>query len=124
MANEFNPIKSVDGVAIRCPSHYTYKLEDVSAADSGRTEDTMMHKEKVGQLVGIELSWQNINSDEASALLNAFDPEYIMVEYFDLKRNDYRTSEFYVGNRQAPMYNARLDVWTNLSFNIIERSGV
>lgn len=124
MANEFNPIKSVDGVAIRCPSHYLYKLEDVSAADSGRTEDTVMHKEKIGQLVGLELSWQNINSAEVSAILNAFDPEYFIVEYFDAKRNAYRTSEFYVGNRQSPMYNARLDVWTNLSFNIIERSGV
>ena len=43
---EFNPIKSVDGKACRCPSSYQWKLADVSASDAGRTEDTVMHKNR------------------------------------------------------------------------------
>jgi hypothetical protein len=95
----------------------------VSAADAGRTEDTMMHKKRVGQVVGLELSWQNIPTNEVSELLKAFNPEYITVCYLDAMEGKYVTSEFYVGNRSAPMYNSRLGVWQNVSFNIIERSG-
>ncbi len=121
--DELNPIRSVDGKYIKCPSSYLWKLEDVSAADAGRTEDTMMHKKRVGQVVGLELSWQNISTEEASELLKAFDPEYIEVCYLDAMEGKYVTSEFYVGNRSAPMYNSRLGLWQNVSFNIIERSG-
>jgi len=76
---EYNPIRSVDGKAIYCPSSYLWKLEDVSAPDAGRTEDTEMHKKRIGQIVGIELSWQNISSEVVAELLQTFNPEYIMV---------------------------------------------
>lgn len=124
MDQNYNPIRSVDGAAIRCPSSCKYKLEDVSAADAGRTEDTVMDKMRVGQLVGLELEWQNITPVDASALLKAFQPEYITVEYFDLKENQYITSVFYVGNRAAPIYNSRLGIVSSLEFNLIERSGL
>ncbi len=122
--NEYNPIRSVDGKAVYCPSSYQYKLEDVSASDAGRTEDTVMHKKKIGQTVGIELSWQNIPTSVCSAILKAFNPEYITVCYLDAKAGDYVTSQFYVGNRSAPLYSAKTGLWSNVSFNIIERSGV
>ncbi|MBE6683476.1 MAG: hypothetical protein E7595_04900 [Ruminococcaceae bacterium] len=122
--SENNPIRSVDGKSVKCPSSYLWKLEDVSASDAGRTEDTMMHKKRIGQLVGIELSWQNIPTSEVSAILKAFNPEYIKVCYLDAMQGKYVTSEFYVGNRSAPMYNAAKGLWQNVSFNLIERSGV
>ena len=107
----------------RAPSGYIWKLEDVSAADSGRTEDTTMYKEMVGQVVGLELSWTNIGTAEASAILQAFNPEYFYVCYLDLKAGTWVTKEFYCGNRSAPAYNTRLNVWQNVSFNIIARRG-
>lgn len=120
---EHNPIRSVDGKAIKCPSSYLWKLEDVSASDAGRTEDTVMHKKRIGQIVGIELSWQNIPTDEVSAILKAFNPEYITVCYLDAMEGGYVTSEFYVGNRSSPCYNARMGLWSSLSFNLIKRRG-
>ncbi len=122
--SENNPILSVDGKSVKCPSSYLWKLEDISASDAGRTEDTVMDKKRIGQLVGIELSWQNISTSEASAILKAFNPEYIKVCYLDAMQGKYVTSEFYVGNRSAPMYNAAKGLWQNVSFNLIERSGV
>lgn len=119
-----NPIRSVDGAAVKCPSSYLYKLEDVSASDAGRTEDTVMHKKRIGQVVGLELSWWNITTADASAILNAFNPEYITVAYLDLMQGAYATAVFYVGNRSAPMYNAEKGLWQNVSFNLIKRSGV
>lgn len=118
-----NPIRSVDGEAVPCPSSYLYKLEDVSTADAGRTEDTLMHKKRIGQLVGIELSWQNIPTSEVSQILKAFDPEYVTVNYLDAKQGGYVTAVFYVSDRSAPLYNARKGLWRNVSFNLIKRSG-
>lgn len=121
---ENNPIKSVDGVAVKCPSSYLWKLEDISAADAGRTESTVMDKMRIGQVVGLELSWNNLTTREVSSILKAFNPEYISVCYLDAMQGKYVTSEFYVGNRSAPLYNSKLDLWSNVAFNIVERSGV
>lgn len=119
-----NPIRSVDGRAVRCPSEYVWKLEDISASDAGRTEDTVMQKKRIGQIVGLELSWHGLKTDQVSAILRAFNPQYISVCYLDAMQGQYVTSEFYVGDRTAPMYNAKLGLWENVSFHLIERSGV
>lgn len=119
-----NPIRKVDGTDIAAvPSSYVWKLEDVSAPDAGRTEDIVMHKKRVGQVKGIELSWNYLSISTASTILKAFNPEYIMVEYLDAQEGDYVTAEFYVGNRSAPMYNATLGLWENISFNLVKRKG-
>lgn len=119
-----NPIRKVNGTAIAAvPSSYVWKLEDVSAHDAGRTEDIVMHKKRVGQVKGIELSWNYLSISTASAILKAFNPEYIMVEYLDAQEGAYVTAEFYVGNRSAPMYNATLGLWENISFNLVKRKG-
>ncbi len=122
--DEYNPIRSVDGHAIPCPSSYQWKLEDISASDAGRTEDTVMDKKRIGQVVGIELSWQNVDIATAAVILKAFNPEYIRVCYLDAMEGKWLTSEFYVGNRTTPLYNSRLGLWSKISFNLIERSGV
>jgi hypothetical protein len=124
MADEYNPIKSVDGKAVKCPSGYQWKLQDISDSDAGRTEDTVMDKKRIGQCVKLELEWQNITTAEASAILKAFNPEYITICYLDAMEGKYVTSEFYVGDRSAPMYNCRKGIWSNVAFNVIERSGV
>ena len=124
MANEYNPILSVDGEPVKCPSSYQWKLQDISDSDAGRTEDTMMHKNRIGQCVKIELSWRNVTTADASDILRKFNPEYINVSYLDPMNGGYVTKEFYVGDRSAPMYNSQLGLWSNISFNIIERSGV
>jgi hypothetical protein len=83
-----------------------------------------MDKKRIGQCVKLELEWQNITTAEASAILKAFNPEYITICYLDAMAGKYVTSEFYVGDRSAPMYNCRKGIWSNVAFNVIERSGV
>lgn len=122
--NDYNPIRSVDGHAVPCPSSYKWALEDISASDAGRTEDTVMDKKRIGQVVKLEFVWNNVSIEDAAEILSAFNPEYITVCYLDAKEGKYRTSEFYVGNRTSPLYNSVLGLWSKISFNIIERSGV
>lgn len=119
--NEFNPIETVDGAAVPCPSTYVYDLADVSQSDAGRTEDGEMQKKRMGQQVRLQLAWAYPDLENASAVLAAFNPEYISVKYWDVKEGSYVTREFYVGDRSAPMYNFRLGRMENVSFNIVSR---
>ena len=116
-----NPIMSVDGASIPCPSAYTWGLQDISAPGAGRTEDYLMHKMRGAQKVKLTLQWKNVTSDIAIAVIQAFNPEYVTVEYLDLLQGDFTTATFYVGDRSAPLYNASMGLWQNISFNIIER---
>lgn len=117
-----NPIKSVDGVPFNlCPSKYQYGLQDVSSADAGRTEDGNMDKERITQKVKLNLEWSFVSIPDASTILNAFDPEYIEVEYLDAKAGGFVTKTFYVGDRSVPLYNSYYELWENVAFNIIER---
>lgn len=121
-----NPIKSVNGVAVKTPDAedgYKWDLEDVSASDAGRTEDVMMHKKRIGQVDAISLKWSGLTTAEISTILKAFNPEYITVEYLSPLEGEFVTKEFYVGNRSAPMYSSALNLWDNVTFKIIARGG-
>lgn len=70
--SKYNPIASVDGVEIPCPSSYQYMIQDISSPDAGRLENTVMDKMMVGQCVKIELGWNNTSSEVVSQVLKAF----------------------------------------------------
>ena len=118
----YNPIVTVGGATVPCPAVFEWSLNDVSAADAGRTEDTMMWKKRVGQCAKIHLEWHYVTNSEAQTILSAFNPEYISIRYYDAMRG-LRTSTFYVGDRSSLMYNHLMGLWENISFDIIERSG-
>lgn len=96
----------------------------MSDSDAGRTEDFVMNKKRKGQIIKIELSWNNVSIEDASKILKAFNPQYIQICYLDAKAGTWVTSEFYVGNRIAPLYNSAQGLWTRISFNIIQRNAV
>lgn len=122
MASIYNPIQSVNGGEVPCPSTYECIESDVSAADAGRTEDGLMHKMMIGRKVHLQLAWNNISTHDASVILNAFTAqEYFSVEYLDPKQGVFVTKTFYVGDRSVPSYSTRLGIWQNVTFNIIER---
>ena len=55
----YNPIETVGGSAIACPSKYEWTINDVSASDAGRTEDGKMHKKRIARKRKLELEWKN-----------------------------------------------------------------
>lgn len=114
---------TVDGVEIKTPSSFSWGLQDVSDSASGRTQDALMHKNRISQKRKISLSWNYPTPAEASAILKAFNPEYVSVRYPDAMSGMDETRTFYVGDRTAPM-----KIWTinnkrysQVSFDIIER---
>lgn len=119
-----NPLPEVDGVSLPCVSHYQWSEQDISAETAGRTEDMDMHKERKGQAVTLEVGWKNISIFDASRILLAFDSEYVHVVYLDAKTGDFVDKDFYVGDRTAPLYSAKLGVWESISFRLIEKKPV
>lgn len=113
----------VNGVNVKEPSEMTYGLQDISASDAGRTQDTIMHKNRVGQKVTLSLAWSMTTPEETAALLQAFDPEYVNVTYNDAKLNALVTKVFYTGDKTAPvhMWTVNNKYYNKVSFNLIER---
>ena len=105
---------------VKCPSVYTYELEDVSSSGAGRTIDGKMFKCKLRQVVCLSVEWSNITDADVKTLLLLFNSEYVSVKYWDALQGAIATKTFYVGNRTAPMYNSAMGLWSNLGFRIIE----
>lgn len=106
------------------PSALSLEHEDLSDKDAGRTEDGVMHKNYIGTIVGIQLEFKGLRGGVASTLLQLFKYEYVYVRFYDIKINNYETRQFYVGNIKSTAYNAELDLWEKISFNLIERTPV
>lgn len=113
----------VDGVAVKDPSTFTWGLQDISDKDAGRTQDTIMHKNRIGQKRKISLGWNNATKEEAARILTLFDKEYIKVKYPDAKSGKDETRTFYVGDRSAPVkyWMVGMKRYSSISFEIIER---
>lgn len=114
---------TVDGVAMPCPSSFTWGLQDISAAESGRTDDAIMHKNRVGQKRKLSLGWIAKDWQTTARIMRAFNPEYINVRYPDMLSGSYQTRTFYVGDRSAPVkyWLAGRKLIEQISFDIIEK---
>lgn len=118
-----NSMLKVDNVWIKSPSFMTVHIQDVSRNDAGRTEDALMHKNRVARKIKIDLQWSNPTPAETQAILSAFAPEYFQVQFVHPLTNTTTTKTFYSGDQDAPV-----KIWTvgnkryeSISFNIIER---
>ena len=104
------------------PSSMEVEIQDVSSSDAGRTADTIMHKKSLRTIYALSLSWNGLPTAQAKRVLQRFnEAEYFDVTFLDPYTGQMRTKNFYVGNRTVPMYSAVLDIWSNVSFKIIER---
>ena len=104
------------------PATARVTYNDVSSQDAGRTLDGVMHKERIGTCVKIELKWNYVDSATAQAILAAFQPEYIYVQYYDPRTASAQTKYFYAGDRGAGVYNSALDLFESITVNIIEQT--
>ena len=113
----------VDGTEIKTPSSFSWGLQDVSSSESGRTQDSLMHKDRVAQKRKISLAWNNPTDKETAEILKAFNPEYIDVTYPDAMSGTNETRTFYVRDRTAPMkmWTVNKKIYSQISFNIVER---
>lgn len=113
----------VDGKNVKTPAKFEVGIQDVSSADAGRTQDAIMHKNRVAQKITIALAWNATTPEETSEILTAFDPEYVDVSFINPKTNKRETRTFYSGDKAAPMKSWFVGGkwYSQVSFSIIER---
>lgn len=113
----------VDGVKIKSPSSLIWGKQDISASSAGRTDDTIMHKDKVGEKRTLDLSWSGTTPEQTSTILKAFSPEYVQVTYWDAEDGKIEIRTFYTGDKKAPVkiWTVKQKRYESVSFNIIER---
>lgn len=122
MGSNHSMIK-VDGVMIKTPSSFTWGLQDISQSNSGRTQDALMHKNRIAQKRKIDMVWSMPTPEETHSILEAFRPEYVNVTYYDPDDGKVVTRNFYTGDKSAPVKTWMIGKkrYESLSFNIIER---
>lgn len=113
----------VDGVTMPCPSTWQWGLQDVSLGESGRTDDAIMHKNRVAQKRKIQVGFNGVTDEVAHTVLTAINPEYIDVTFYDLMEGHNVTLEMYVSDRTAPFkwWYDGTHVLESLTFDLIER---
>lgn len=113
----------VDGVQIKTPSVMEWGIQDISGGDSGRTQDAVMHKNRISQKRKLSLSWNNPTKEETSAILKSFNTEYVDVSYPDAMSGVEETRTFYVGDRSAPVkiWTVNQKRYSAISFELMER---
>ena len=96
---------------------------DVSAKNAGRTQDVKMHKNRVAKKRTLGLGWVNLTKEQIHQILVAFDPEYIMVTYWDPLAGTDVTKEFYTGDMEANVkwWAKGHERYSTLDFDVIER---
>lgn len=112
---------TVGGVVLPTPSEYIVGLMSLSKAE--RNAVGTMIIERIATKRKIELGWSYLTGPQYSQILNAVDPVFFTVNYFDPKDNANKTGTFYCGDRQAPMmkFTNGVPSWKDIKFNLIER---
>ena len=118
-----NTMIKVNGKNIKTPSVFHPSLQDISASDAGRTQDALMHKNRVAQKRKIQLAWNNVSPEDAHAILSAFSDEYFRVTYYDPWEGETTTRTFYSGDQSSPVKRWAIGnkLYEQVSFDIIER---
>jgi len=117
---------------VKTPSSLDWTKITVSDDDAGRVRKAeingeerraIMFVKKIADKRSLDFTWQNLNANDVSTILIAFDHEYIYCKYKDPKTNTYETRQFYTGDMKASVYSYALDgiIYKTLSFGIIER---
>lgn len=80
-----------------------------------------MNKMRKGQSDTYELLWVAVSIANCSAILQAFNPEYVLINCLDAKAGTWVEKRFYVGDRVAPLYNSALGLWESVGFTIVQQ---
>ena len=119
-------ILQINKIDIADPKTLQWDLYDLDGEDgSGRTQDGLMHRDRVAVKRKLICTWSPMTNEEISVLLKAMDSIFFTMRYPDAHDGAYREGTFYVGDRSTPLYmwNAEKKkyLWEGLSANFIER---
>ncbi|MDY2627017.1 MAG: hypothetical protein SOW08_01680 [Lachnospiraceae bacterium] len=113
----------VDGKRVKDPSTMTWGLKDVTSGDTGYTEDGIYHKTAIATKRKLSLGWNFPTPEETAAILQAFNPVYVDVTYYDAMSGQEETRTFWSDGKNAPvkMWTAGKKLYTSITINLEEQ---
>ena len=100
-----------------------WQRNDIDGPDAGRTMDGVMHRERVGTKIRLDITCKPLLSNELMTVLNLIYPEYVSVEYDDPMYGRV-TKQMYSNNNPASYLikkpNGR-EYWSGITFPLVER---
>lgn len=118
----FNIIES-SARTFKCPAKWRWKKSDVSGSDAGRTDDILMHKNRIGMKRTLSLGWVNLSKSEIHEILKSFEPQYVGVKYWDPLSGKDDIRIFYTGDMASEVktWARGRERYSSLEFDVIER---
>ena len=100
-----------------------WSRNDIDAQNSGRdTQDGLMHRKRVSQKVRLDITCRPLKHDELNTLLNAIQPQWLSVQYYDPRQGATVTKKMYTSTVPAAFYfdDGIVQYWTGVEFPLIE----
>lgn len=97
---------------------------DIDAPNSGRdTQDGLMHRARVATKIRLDVTCKPLLQEEATIVLQAIQPEWLEVKYFDILAGAIVNKRMYSNNIPATFLLQRgaRQYWQGIAFPLIER---
>lgn len=101
-----------------------WSRNDIDAQNSGRdTQDGLMHRKRVAQKKRLDITCRPLLQAELTTVLNAIEPQWLQVRYYDPKENATVTKIMYTSTVPASFFfdDGIKQYWTGVEFPLIER---
>ena len=112
----------IDTVTMPTPSSMQQDIEPIVKAE--RTESGEMFKEFIAEKRKLNCTWNYLTNAQAVTLFDAIEPNFISIEYEDIKTGTTRTGTFYAGPASGSVtrYSSGTAVaYTDVKVNFIEK---
>lgn len=124
MARKLTNLFQIDGKQMYAPDNdMAFSFEDIDAADSGRTEDGVMHRSPVRYKVGTwNFKYSTLTEAEVKYMESLFS-DSATFQFTHPSRKDATKTEVstcYRSKYSLSWYSQKHGVWKNYTFNIIE----
>lgn len=118
-----------DYIDIKAPESYKPTLATTSTEDSDRTQDLVMHNTPMGTIIGYDMVWGDMSTEEAKKILDLMiNKSYFNMHHFDILKGQWSYDDFYASNFKLEgvrlrqyRYKGTLykeEVWKGLTINI------
>lgn len=100
-----------------------WSRNDIDAQNSGRdTQDGLMHRKRVSQKKRLDITCRPLLQSELTAVLQAIDPQWLQVKYWDALAGAEVTKKMYTSTVPASFYfdDGIRQYWTGVEFPLIE----
>ncbi|MFF2449372.1 DUF6711 family protein [Neobacillus sp. NPDC058068] len=113
----------INGVSISTPSEFKVEINDLDG-ETNRNANGDLIRDRIAVKRKLICKWPPLSMSEISTLLKSVKAVYFNVEYPDPEEGAFITKNFYVGDRESPVYRVKSDgsiTWESLNMNFIEK---